>query len=210
MKCIVFDIDGTLVESTGFDSDCFKSAVLEHADVSFKSDWSQYRHVTDSGILYEILELHDLINHAEELTERIKNSFIQNIESHISFNPVKEITGASKFVSFLSEMKDVSLAIATGGWSETALLKLRAANIDVNAIPLCSANDAHSRTDIMKAALAQVCSAEPSRVTYFGDASWDKKACEDLGWNFVLVGSRTTHSQSIEDFRNHDDIFMFI
>ncbi len=26
-------------------------------------------------------------------------------------------------------------------------------------------------------------------ITYYGDGSWDEKACAELGWNFVAVGA---------------------
>ncbi len=37
-------------------------------------------------------------------------------------------------------------------------------------------------------------------ITYFGDASWDKKACAELNWNLVVVGDRTEHHQRINDY----------
>lgn len=41
------------------------------------------------------------------------------------------------------------------------------------------------------------------RPLYFGDAEWDKAACEELGFQFVLVGKRTTHQPSIDDFTDY-------
>ena len=46
--------------------------------------------------------------------------------------------------------------------------------------------------------------------TYFGDGEWDKKACEELGYSFVLVGERTYHSQSILDFKDAKQALAYI
>jgi hypothetical protein len=40
------------------------------------------------------------------------------------------------------------------------------------------------------------------QLTYFGDAAWDQGACKELGYNFVLVGNRIQHKQSVDDFTN--------
>jgi hypothetical protein len=46
--------------------------------------------------------------------------------------------------------------------------------------------------------------------TYFGDGEWDKRACKELGYNFVLVGEETSHCQSIPDFDNVTRAMEFI
>ena len=46
--------------------------------------------------------------------------------------------------------------------------------------------------------------------TYFGDGEWDKMACQELGFNFVLVGERTYHHQNIMDFSNARQALAFI
>lgn len=205
MQYVIFDIDGTLTQSTGFDASCFKNAILEHADVEFKTDWGEYTHVTDSGILNEIIESHSLTKFKNEITNRIKASFISNIENHLNVYPVAEVSGATKFLESLTEIENLSVAIATGGWGETAELKLKSAGISYEKVPLCSANDAESRVDIMKQARLRAGRHQASSISYFGDASWDKKACADLGWSFILVGDRADHHQNIQDFTQYDE-----
>lgn len=56
MHLVLFDIDGTLVESCDFDTTCFQAAIKDVLGVSIDPDWSRYRHVTDSGILSEVVE----------------------------------------------------------------------------------------------------------------------------------------------------------
>jgi hypothetical protein len=48
------------------------------------------------------------------------------------------------------------------------------------------------------------------RYSYFGDNSWDREACEQLGFNFILVGDKTHHHQSIADFLETDRALSYI
>ena len=54
---VIFDIDGTLVESSRFEDDLYVAAVRDVlGDVCIRERWSTYRHVTDTGILRQIME----------------------------------------------------------------------------------------------------------------------------------------------------------
>src|SRR5258706_15574337 len=55
-RLIMFDIDGTLTETDDVDTRCYIQAMSEHLGVAIDSDWSRYRHVTDSGIAAELFE----------------------------------------------------------------------------------------------------------------------------------------------------------
>jgi len=81
---VMFDIDGTLVESYDFDSSCFVDAVVDILGVRINDD--------------------------------------------------------------------VALVFATGGWLESAKMKLSAAEIHFPDIPIASASDHYSRLEIMRLA----------------------------------------------------------
>lgn len=200
----MFDIDGTLVESYEMDSLCFIDAVKEVTGLSIDSDWSKYKHVTDSGILDEILHSEGFSN-KEEIKSKVKEVFVKNIEDSLDKQAVKEISGAAEFIKLLKSMDNVIVSLATGGWKESAILKLNSAGIDISSIPLASANDHYSRTEIMKHAFSITTEYEYP-CTYFGDGEWDKNACNQLGYNFVLVGNRLNHTPSIKNFKHVDAV----
>lgn len=59
MNLVVFDVDGTLILSTGVDDECFSrafGAVWKIADIS--TQWADYEHVTDPGIAAELFQKH--------------------------------------------------------------------------------------------------------------------------------------------------------
>ncbi|WP_062271018.1 HAD family hydrolase [Endozoicomonas arenosclerae] len=210
MHHIMFDVDGTLVKSYDFDEECFIHAVHQVLGHKIDNDWSKYPHITDTGILDHHLANHDLIKQRERIHRDVKKVFTDNIRNYLAITPAQQVEGASDFIAHLQGLRNVSLSIATGGWSETAMLKLASAGIDVSDIPLASSNDHFSRTQIMKIALKRAELPTHYNLTYFGDAEWDKKACETLECNFVLVGNRLDHHQSIPDYLSMDNAFRYL
>ncbi len=209
MHHIMFDIDGTLVQSYDLDSECFISAVKEVVGVDINSDWSTYANVTDAGILNEILESKG-ISDKQAICKEVKSVFIQKIKEKIILNPVREIAGASLFLQHLKSLDYIALSFATGGSQETATLKLLAAGIDFSGIPIASSNDHFKREEIMKIAASRAIKEAACSFTYFGDGSWDKKACEQLGFNFVLVGSKIKHQPNINYYKQIDKVMTCI
>ena len=65
MTGIIFDLDGTLIDSYDLDDQLYRKAVLlEVPCVKFRKSWHDYRYSTISGIVTEILtELNLPISH---------------------------------------------------------------------------------------------------------------------------------------------------
>jgi len=56
MKLAIFDIDGTLIDSSALDTQCFLDAFdCEFGLKATAIDWSDYVHHTDRGLVYEFL-----------------------------------------------------------------------------------------------------------------------------------------------------------
>jgi phosphoglycolate phosphatase-like HAD superfamily hydrolase len=210
MHHVMFDIDGTLVASNDFDTKCFVEAVKESIEISVDGDWSKYKHVTASGILNEIIISHGLQEQKEKIYLNVKEIYINKIKTHLQQNSISQISGASTFLSQLRKNNNVVLSIATGGWYESAVQKLKYANIDFEGIPIVSSDDHFSRIDIMKLSSKKIGNNFKYKVSYFGDGSWDKKACMELGYNFIAVGNGVEHHQSIHDFLSIDKAMKYI
>jgi phosphoglycolate phosphatase-like HAD superfamily hydrolase len=205
----MFDIDGTLVNSSKIDETCYLEAVHIVLGIKISSDIEDYTHATDSGILYEVIRRHNIPGDKKQIFKTFRHTFYKLISESISNNPkeIQEIKGASQFINHLQTLKNVKIAFATGGWEETAKLKLRAANIDITGLPFASSSDHYKRTEIMQIAESRVLNNIPfqSKI-YFGDAIWDKEASKILNYTFVLVGNRIEHEIQIDDFQKIDDI----
>ena len=185
---VVFDIDGTLLHSADVDDRLYRDAVRAVlGPVRFRPTLADYDPVTDSGILAQVLSDNALPSEPGG-TGRVKAAFVAAFRSHIaSFGAFSEIPGAKAFISALRESDSHAVAIATGGWRETAMLKLESAGFDIGGVPLATSDDAPERSEIMRLALSRLGDRFDS-ITYYGDGPWDEAACRQLGWRFVAVG----------------------
>ncbi|WP_017007617.1 hypothetical protein [Enterovibrio norvegicus] len=75
---------------------------------------------------------------------------------------------------------------------------------------LASSNDHYARIEIMKSARMRADPTNTLPITYFGDAEWDVRACEQLGVNLVLVGERFKHHQRIKNFMPLDAALRYV
>ena len=205
----MFDVDGTLIDSYDLDSACFIEAVEEVSGIQLDPDWSGYRHVTDSGILNEVLGSIQS-GEADRIKNEIRLIFIEKLRRSIRDHPIREIPGAASFIASLKERDDLLVSIATGGWRESALLKLSSAGIDISSFPLATSSDRVSRVEIMRYAEQQATGGKAMPCIYFGDAWWDREACGQLGYSFVLVGNKFTHTPAIQSYRSAEDVLALL
>ncbi|WP_325892893.1 HAD family hydrolase [Grimontia sp. NTOU-MAR1] len=212
MNLFMLDVDGTLIDSYDFDSDCFRSAVEEVVGIELTADWGAFTNVTDVGILEELIEKQGLRQDRMRILREVKALFLQKLREYISSNQ-NDLTATPGAIEFVNDMKahpNVVLAIATGGWEDSAKMKLSAAGFDVTGVSFASCSDAMTRSEIMALAAfraKQDTGAVFTRRVYFGDGEWDKMATSTLGYEFVAVGTKVKHHTRIPNFAHYDAIF---
>jgi phosphoglycolate phosphatase-like HAD superfamily hydrolase len=194
MNLAIFDIDGTLTNTNGVDNRCFVKALAEaHAITEISTDWASYPHTTDSGITVHVFQQKFGRDPLETELAKFKSCFVDLLAEQYNSNSssFSEIAGASMALGRLRREPDWAVAIATGCWRESALLKLSAAKIDVDGIPAAYAEDGLSREEILAVALSQ--SLERYRVSSFekivsiGDGLWDVRTARRLGFGFLGI-----------------------
>lgn len=213
MHLVIFDIDGTLTNTEQIDEDCFVRALaLEFGIFDINTNWVEYKHITDSGITQQIfIEKLGRFPSDEELI-RVKRCFVSLLQEAFIDNQdlFSEIPGSRNVLAQLQLDSEWCVAIATGGWGESAKLKLQKANLQITEIPFASANDALSREDIVNTAIIKakdVYQVEKfDRVVFVGDGLWDVKAAANLKIAFVGIGNHKLISagatQVIKDFQD--------
>jgi phosphoglycolate phosphatase-like HAD superfamily hydrolase len=191
---VLFDIDGTLTHSESLDSEIYLrslSDIFGFVDVS--SDWSTYRHITDSGILHEVFETR--LGRAPTALEisAFRTHFVTAIAAAAAETPFHEVAGAAQALRTINELPFYHIGLATGGWSDSARCKMRSAGLQYDAFPSASAEDAIARTSIMQVAIDRVVKHvggdSPETVTYVGDGVWDARACRQLNIPFVGIAT---------------------
>ncbi len=188
MHAVIFDIDGTLLESAAVDDDLYRSALRRVlGPINFRKSLTDYDFVSDSGILWQAL-IDNKLQHLPDPTGEIISNFVGDLQKHISKNGAfSEVPGARNLVASLQSSRNHYVAIATGGWSASASLKLESAEFDLSNITLSASDTERDRTRIMRSALDRP-EADYESITYYGDGPWDREACGELGWNFIPVG----------------------
>lgn len=195
---VIFDIDGTLLHSADADELLYKQAVERVlGPVRFRDGLLDYSHVSDSGILLQILYDNGLASDAT-LIAAIKDQFLAATKEYVTrFGPFQEVAGAMRLIARLQQSERHAVAIATGGWRHTAKFKLASAGFELNGVPLRTSDDALDRVEIMLLALRSIGDG-PDSVTYYGDGPWDELACQKLGWAFRPVGATLGGIESYE------------
>jgi phosphoglycolate phosphatase-like HAD superfamily hydrolase len=192
----MFDLDGTLVDSTNIDSECYLQALVDVFGFDLDKidrDWGNYPHITDAGILQTLCQT-ELDRHPTALEiQAYQQRFLDLLNIAVSSQPLQEISGAKNILHHLDCAPNYAIAIATGAWKKTADFKLQQTGLDGIIIPMACSDDDRSRVGIMKCAyqrsieLYQQSAFET--VTYIGDGIWDGVASQHLAYHFIGIGS---------------------
>jgi phosphoglycolate phosphatase-like HAD superfamily hydrolase len=196
MKLVLFDIDGTLTLTNEVDNRCYVCALGEALGTAeIDTDWTKYRDVTDSGIASALLAARYGAPPSSEQLNAVRQRFVALLEQAFAHDrgACRAVPGAAGILAALAERAGFAVGLATGGWLESAQLKLRRAGLGEREYPMASASDACAREAIMALAAARVAArwGVPNfrSIAYVGDAVWDVHAARRLGWHFVGIGS---------------------
>lgn len=189
---VIFDIDGTLCRTSQLDDDCWRLAASEALGLeAMSTDWNDYPHSTDESIACALHERARGQKASREDIDVLRDRFVAILhEAHESApERMKSTPGACEFIERLRS-EGHGVAIATGGWTASARLKLECCGIEHKSIPSAFACDAHPRAEIIEIARKRaheqgIHDADDPAVVYIGDGLWDLTAARHLGIGFV-------------------------
>src|SRR5438445_7133365 len=151
MHLVMVVIDGTLTETMKVDEECF---VRSFKDVSgfadIDTDWSHYPRTTDSGIFHDVFTSRIGRSPTAQEVSRFHQHFIQLLAAASSQSPFAPVAGADRLLSRLAHGGLHRVSLATGGWRDSACLKMASAGMCFDDHPAASADDALAREAIMK------------------------------------------------------------
>ncbi len=196
MHLVVFDLDGTLLQSVGIDNDCFVAAVKEAWGLTgFSTDWASYSDATDQAIAGDLYRLQfgqeptqPRIDHLKRIFERRLTVLLAQQSAAIALTP-----GAAKLLAESRMSSTFRAAIATGSWHGALLKKIESAGLNLDGIPIATADDAERRADIIRVAISRASEQYSIRgwhsITYVGDGVWDLRAALELNLRFVGIAN---------------------
>jgi len=192
-RLAVFDIDGTLTETNAVDDECYLRAVGDILNLDPAAlDWTDAPHITDAALLDWLAERNDRTPVNDATRQAVIDRFLEHLEnaSRTSRHRFRAVAGACEVFAELRQ-GGWHIAIATGGWERSARFKLKLAGLDVSEVPLASATDAPTRTEIMELAVrrASFDNFPFERIVSIADGTWDVRAATELDWPFVGIAS---------------------
>jgi phosphoglycolate phosphatase-like HAD superfamily hydrolase len=164
-----------------------------------------YEHVTDEGVTRQIFAQHCGRAPTEAEIARLRRRFVELLHDAVSTRPetCREVPGAADALTRLRREPDWRIAIATGCWHNSARLKLKAAAISVDDVPLATSEDALQRPGIVahaiSRALAHYGQERFDRVVSIGDGVWDVHTARHL--DLPMLG--VCHDGRVERLREH-------
>ncbi len=193
MTLIIFDIDGTLIESFVLDTAAYVDALRDVFGFDdFSEDWASYRHVTDIGILTEVFVLrHDRAPSSEEIA-RVQARYVALLSERVTAaGGLRPLPGVADMLAHLFASPEHAVAYASGCWGASARYKMQMAGLPTDKVPCAFCDDDISREGIWRLARQRSEALHGrifSRVVCVGDGVWDVRTARRLGHGFVGVG----------------------
>jgi len=130
MKLAIFDIDGTLTDSTQVDDQCMAATFTHFIGTKAACDWQAVTHVTDPVIVKETAEHITGKPCSQSMYEEMKKYFLMLLQSEAEVNPSR-FSRVPNCLTFINELKKegVHIGLGTGSWKASAEIKLTTAAI---------------------------------------------------------------------------------
>lgn len=197
---VVFDIDGTLTGTTAVDDAHWWTAVravLPEVDPGPTRDFVEY---TDSAMLRTLCDEFDDRDY-DDVRPLVLEQFLRGLRAAREAEPdsFAAVPGATTVFAAVRRAGWIP-AIATGGWRESAVMKLGWAEVPLAGVPLATSSETPRRADIIRRAAEEALGESHGPWVYVGDGVWDVRACRELGIAFL---GRGASFEAAAKLRNH-------
>lgn len=219
MKYIIFDIDGTLTDTTAIDDHCYTRAIEDcFGFKDFETNYGYYQNTTDSGIIDQLCRERLGRTFTEAERDHFITHFCGLLLQAYQEDPgsIREIAKAGAVIKTLCRQEHYSIGLATGGWRQSAHFKLQCAGIDISACTASFAQDALARQDIIHATIRKMnekngLDTAPPGIVYVGDGVWDYLTTQQMGIEFIGIANRKlAHLEDITRIDDYDQLYQHI
>lgn len=122
MHAILFDIDGTLIDSGGAGQAALRSAMIEGFGVTDPADVPVHG-CTDRGIVESLFNAHD-VEHNEQNWSRFREAYLVHLQRNLPERNGRVLPGIASLVQLLADHQEMALGLLTGDVRAGAKIKL--------------------------------------------------------------------------------------
>ena len=182
-QLVLFDIDGTLVDTRGFGREAFIRGLARTTGTRDELAYVSFAGNTDRNVLDQVMAARGIRLEVETI-QRIFAAIAEELQELLRENPAREIAGARAFLERL-ERQGAALGLVTGNIRACAYLKLDSAGLG-RFFRFGGFGDEHAqRAKIARSALAAAAAAgiavAAGAICLVGDTPYDVAAGRALG-----------------------------
>jgi phosphoglycolate phosphatase-like HAD superfamily hydrolase len=199
VNLLLFDVDGTLLDTSADDDRFFREALLEGLPADAVpvtiGPWHEFTEVTYPAIARAVITRACGRRALDGEIMVVRRIHLQKWQRALDSGAVvvRARPGAREIVAAARERPKFTAAIATGGWGPSAILKLTAAGFPVDDLVIATADDSELRVGILRTAemVAAAGRGIPgfSALVLVGDGLWDAYAARSARAGFVGVAT---------------------
>lgn len=201
MFILLFDIDGTLINSGGAGGAALCAALEEEFNVD-RAEKVRFSGRTDRGIGSDLLRLHG-IEDSPENWQRLRDGYLRRLPEYLPQRPGRILPGVSELLGELGSVPRTVMGLLTGNLRTGAEIKLQHFGLN-DYFSFGGFGDEHPhRDDVAHSALAAARDALPQQaadeqIWVFGDTPLDIQCARAINARVVAVATGVEPRDELE------------
>jgi phosphoglycolate phosphatase len=202
MHIVLFDIDGTLLNSGGAGKAAIETALAEDFGVALHTN-VPYSGRTDRAIIRDLLSLHS-VEATPENCKRLIAGYLTRLPDFLDRHGGVVLPGIAAILQALATRDNVAVGLLTGNMREGAKVKLGHYDLHEHFAFGGFGDEHFERDDVAREALAVIHkrfegNATPDRIWVIGDTPLDVQCARAIGAKAVAVATGWHTVEQLEE-----------